>query len=143
MFDLDWDDDDFVAVAQRQCVEEDAAAEAGGPVLVCDTDALATTVWQERYRGRVTGAVWRVARRMPPRALYVLTDHRGVGFDDDGFRDGEHLRPWMTDRFREVLGGAGVRWIEVDGDRAARLERALAAIDEVVAQGWDLAAPLG
>lgn len=143
VFDLDWDDADFVAVAHRQCADEDAAAEAGGPVLVCDTDALATTVWQERYRGRVTDAVWRVARQMPPRALYILTDHQDVGFDDDGLRDGEHLRPWMTDRFREVLGGAGVRWIEVRGDRATRLERALAAVDEVLAEGWELAAPLG
>ncbi len=141
VFDLDWDDADFVAVAHRQCADEDAAAEAGGPVLVCDTDALATTVWQERYRGRVTDVVWRVAHQMPPRALYVLTDHQDVGFDDDGLRDGEHLRPWMTDRFREVLGGAGARWIEVRGDRAARLDRALAAVDAVLAEGWELTAP--
>jgi HTH-type transcriptional repressor of NAD biosynthesis genes len=143
VFDLEWDDADFEAVAARQCADEEAAAEAGGPVLVCDTDALATVVWQERYRGRATDAVRKVAREMPQRALYILTDHAEVRFDDDGLRDGEHLRPWMTERFREVLSQSGVRWIEARGDRASRLEQALSAVDGVLAQGWDLAAPLG
>lgn len=143
VFDLEWDDADFEDVAARQCADEEAAAEAGGPVLVCDTDALATVVWQERYRERATEAVRKIARSMPERALYILTDHVGVGFDDDGLRDGEHLRPWMTERFREVLSASGARWVEVHGDRASRLEQALSAIDGVLAEGWRLAAPLG
>lgn len=143
VFDLRWDDADFEAVAARQCADEEAAAQAGGPVLVCDTDALATTVWQERYRGRSTEAVRMIAQVMPARALYMLTDHVDVPFDDDGLRDGEQLRPWMTQRFREVLRQAGARWIELRGDRASRLELALAAVDEELARGWDLAAPLG
>jgi HTH-type transcriptional regulator, transcriptional repressor of NAD biosynthesis genes len=141
VFDLEWCDADFEAAAVRQCADEDAAAEAGGPVLVCDTDALATTVWQERYRGRMTDAVWEVAQGMRPRALYILTDHVGVGFDDDGLRDGEHLRSWMTGRFREVLTGVGANWIEVQGDRASRLDQAMAGVDRVLAEGWGLAAP--
>ena len=143
VFDLDWDDADFERVAARQCADEDAAALAGGPVLVCDTDALATTVWQERYRGRSTEPVRAIARAMPPRALYMLTDHLDVPFDDDGLRDGEQIRPWMTDRFREVLEKSGARWIEVRGNRATRLERAMAVVDEELEWGWDLAAPLG
>ena len=143
VFDLEWDDADFEAVAARQCADEDAAAAAGGPVLVCDTDALATVIWQERYRGRATEAVREIARGMAPRALYILTDHVDVGFDDDGLRDGEHLRPWMTGRFREVLAEAGARWIEVRGDRASRLAQASEAVDGLLAEGWGLAAPLG
>lgn len=143
VFDLKWDDTDFETVAARQCADEDAAAAVGGPVLVCDTDALATVVWQERYRGQATEAVREIARGMAPRALYILTDHVDVGFDDDGLRDGEHLRPWMTGRFREVLAKAEVRWIEVRGDRASRLAQALEAVDGTLAEGWGLAAPLG
>ena len=30
---------------------EDAAARLGGPVLVCDTDAFAVGIWNERYLG--------------------------------------------------------------------------------------------
>jgi NadR type nicotinamide-nucleotide adenylyltransferase len=143
VFDLEWDDTDFETVAARQCANEDSAAEAGGPVLVCDTDALATTIWQERYCGRSTESVRAIARKMSPRALYILTDHEDVPFDDDGLRDGEQLRPWMTARFREVLEESGARWIEVRGDRASRLGQAVAAVEQELARGWDLAAPLG
>jgi hypothetical protein len=41
----------LIDVAARQNAAEDAPA-AAGPVLVCDTDAFATTIWYERYRGR-------------------------------------------------------------------------------------------
>jgi nicotinamide riboside kinase len=112
-------------------------------VLVCDTDALATTVWQERYLGATTPAVARAAAAMPPRSLYILTNEEGVPFEDDGLRDGEHLRGWMTGRFREVLAAQAVPWIEVAGSRPARLRRALRAVDELLAGGWGLADPLG
>ncbi|MFC9324304.1 AAA family ATPase [Kitasatospora sp. NPDC057015] len=143
VFDLEWDDRDFELVCRRQCADEERAARAGGPVLVCDTDALATTVWQERYLGAVTAPVRASAAGLPPRALYLLTSDEGVPFDDDGLRDGEHLRPWMTGRFREVLAAGRTPWLELRGDRFERLERALAAVDTLLAEGPRLADPLG
>jgi NadR type nicotinamide-nucleotide adenylyltransferase len=143
IFDLEWRDADFAAVARRQTGDEDRAARRGGPVLVCDTDALATTVWQERYMGAATPEVQAEAASMPPRSLYILTSDDGVPFEDDGLRDGEHLRPWMTGRFREVLASQDVAWIEVHGDRAERLRHALAAVDAMLAAGWELAEPMG
>ena len=141
--DLEWDDCDFELVGRRQNQAEQHAARTGGPVLVCDTDTLATTVWQERYRGRATAPVRALAAALPPRALYLLTSHEGVAFEDDGLRDGEHLRPWMTNRFREVLGATGTPWLELHGDRPSRLARAVAAVDRILADGWGLAHPLG
>jgi NadR type nicotinamide-nucleotide adenylyltransferase len=143
IFDLVWTDADFAAVAARQTADEDKAARTGGPVLVCDTDALATTIWQERYTGATTPDVAALAAAMPERALYILTGDADVPFHDDGLRDGEHLRPWMTGRFREVLADSPVRWIEVAGDRSERLRRALEAVDAVLAEGWRLGEPLG
>lgn len=67
---------------------------------------------------------WR--RRRRPEAgrpdRYVLTSPEGVPFEQDGLRDGEHLREWMTERFREVLDESGVEWIEVGGGREERVE---------------------
>ena len=143
IFDLEWSDEDFVDVARRQNTDEDRAARHGGPILVCDTDALATTVWQERYMGAVTADVQNAAASMPPRALYILSSDEGVPFDDDGLRDGEHLRPWMTERFRDVLAAQDAPWIEVVGDRATRVRLALDAVDAMLAAGWGLADPLG
>ncbi|MER8183792.1 AAA family ATPase [Kitasatospora sp. NPDC094015] len=143
VFDLAWDDADFELVCRRQNGAEERAARAGGPVLVCDTDALATTVWQERYRGAVTEPVRQLAAGIPPRALYLLTTDEGVPFHDDGLRDGEHLRPWMTGRFREVLAAGRTPWLELSGDRQERLRAALGAVDRMLAEGMRMAAPPG
>ncbi|MDG4833173.1 AAA family ATPase [Solwaraspora sp. WMMD1047] len=137
--DVEWSPEDFVAVARAQNRAEDDAARDGAPILVCDTDSRVTQVWQERYLGAASPATV-AAARLPD--LYLLTDHAGVPFDDDGLRDGEHLREWMTGRFREVLGAAGVPVREVTGRPRTRLAAALAACDDLLARGWGLAPPL-
>ena len=147
MDDLLWLEEDFEAIALAQQAAEDAAAAAGGPVLVCDTDAFATDVWFTRYVGGSSPAVLRVAESGPAPALYLLTDHVGVTFEQDGIRDGEHLREWMTGEFRRRLKlraeQTGASVVEVSGSRRVRLVAALAAVDAVVSAGWQLADPLG
>ena len=140
--DVAWCEADFVTIAETQTANEANAAGEGSPVLVCDTDALATTVWHERYRGCRSASVEAVAVAMPPRALYLLTDHIGVPFEDDGLRDGEHLRAAMTARFRQVVTASGTPWVELRGGRAARLAQALEAVDARVATGWGFTPPL-
>jgi nicotinamide riboside kinase len=110
-------------IARRQQRDEDRAALASGPILVCDTDALATCIWQERYLGRSTADVEAIAasRRY---ALTVLTAD-DIPFVQDGYRDGEHIRGWMTQRFRERLRQP---WIEVRGTVEARVEAVLTAL---------------
>lgn len=139
VFDLTWSRSDFVEVAAAQNAAEDAAARDGSPILVCDTDARATAIWEERYRGSTSPQV-RAAARTPD--LYLLTSHVGVPFEDDGLRDGEHLRAWMTDRFRAELRGSGLPVLELSGPPRARLAAALDACDALLAKGWSLAAPL-
>jgi HTH-type transcriptional regulator, transcriptional repressor of NAD biosynthesis genes len=134
-----WHESDFVHIAAEQTRREDEAARHGGPVLVCDTDALATCVWHERYRGGGSAAVDAVAAAMPPRALYLLTDHREVAFEDDGLRDGEHIRPWMTDRFAQVLRAGRVPWKPVTGAPEERLAAALRHVDDVMPAWWAFA----
>jgi nicotinamide riboside kinase len=100
-------------------------------------------VWEERYRGSASDEGQHlVALRRPP-ALYLLTDHVGVAFEDDGLRDGEHLRHWMTERFEQVLAAQPAPWLKVTGSHSQRLTQATAAIDQVLADGWHFAAPLG
>jgi HTH-type transcriptional regulator, transcriptional repressor of NAD biosynthesis genes len=136
-FDIAWESPDFVHVAQAQCRAENAAAAHGSPVLMCDTDAMATRIWHERYMGSSNAAVDVIAAAMPPRALYILTSDEGVPFEDDGLRDGEHLRHGMTQRFREVLAAQAVPWIEVCGTPPARCQTSLHAIDTLMARQWD------
>jgi len=140
--DIAWQTDDFVVVATEQCRRENRAARLGSPVLVCDTDALATCLWHERYLGCASAAVAAIAQAMPARALYLLTSDEGVPFEDDGLRDGEHLRAWMTARFRTLLAAQSVPWIELRGSPAERCAAALAAVDRVRRSAWNFAPPL-
>ena len=118
-----WTDVDFEVIARRQQRDEDRAARISGPILVCDTDALATCIWQERYMGRSTGPVETIAASRSY-ALSVLTSD-DIPFVQDGLRDGEHLRGWMTGRFRERLRDP---WIEVRGSVAERVDQVLTAL---------------
>ncbi|MBK9032193.1 MAG: AAA family ATPase [Myxococcales bacterium] len=139
---LAWDTADFVDIARAQAAREAALARASAPVLVCDTDAFATGVWHERYRGAPADAVDALGAAAPYH-LYLATHHDDVPFAQDGLRDGEHVRAWMTARFAERLTATGRRWQWLRGDRAAREGAALAAIDRLLAAGWAFAAPLG
>ncbi|MGW5054623.1 AAA family ATPase [Actinokineospora sp. NPDC004072] len=134
--DLVWTDGDFVDVAVRQSAAEDAAVR--GPLLVCDNDAWAATVWAERYLGRPCALP--IPTREP--ALYLLTDHVGVPFEQDGWRDGEHLRAWMTARFARGLRDRGVPWVLLSGSPQHRLRRAVRACAEALRTRLRWAEPL-
>ncbi|MBU2667357.1 AAA family ATPase [Actinoplanes bogorensis] len=137
IFDVTWDRADFAEVAATQNAHEDEAARLGSPVLFGDTDALATTIWEERYLGDTSDAV-RDQVREPD--LYLLTHDAGVPFVDDGLRDGQHIRAWMTQRFAAVLTGAPVH--HLTGSYRQRLHTAIEATDELLARGWTFEPPL-
>ncbi|MER6997349.1 AAA family ATPase [Streptomyces sp. NPDC000410] len=139
--DVTFTTDDFPLIARRQSELEDAAARTGSPVLICDTDAFATTIWHERYMGGPSAEVAEIAARGRGH-LWLLTDHRDVPFEDDGLRDGEHLRPWMTDRFADRLTRTGRRFVRLSGPPEQRLRAAVAAVDALLAGGWQFADPL-
>lgn len=138
--DLVWTVGDFVDVARAQAAAEDALA-GTAPLLVCDNDPWAATIWCERYMGAAHPLVAEeVGERRP--ALYVLTDHVGVPFHQDGWRDGEHLRSWMTARFARALRERGVPWVLVTGHHRHRLSRAVRACDEALRAHFAWSAPL-
>lgn len=135
MENLDWTEDDFIHIGREQNRWEDEAAATSSPLLVCDTDALATTVWHERYRGCPSDSVVELASRSPARALYVLTDETDVPFVQDGLRDGEHIRTSMNQRFEEVLKAQSSPWFRIQGTREQRLTRLLGEVDSLLAAG--------
>ncbi|MDP3714575.1 MAG: AAA family ATPase [Mycobacteriales bacterium] len=122
-----WASQEFDDIAVEQSRQEDVLArETPVPWLIADTDALATAVWHERYLGIRSRSVEALAASRPP-ALYVLTSD-DVPFVQDGLRDGEHLRPWMTERFREVLRQQPAPWLEVRGSVADRVAAVLTTL---------------
>jgi NadR type nicotinamide-nucleotide adenylyltransferase len=127
---IGWKTEDFVHIATRQQSAEDAAARRSEALLICDTDALATSVWHERYLGFRSSEVEGLAASRSY-ALYILTGD-DIPFVQDGTRDGEHVRGWMTRRFREVLAARPEPWLELRGDRRHRLSVAVEYLDSLL-----------
>jgi NadR type nicotinamide-nucleotide adenylyltransferase len=136
---LVWTVGDFVDVAVRQAADEDAAA-GTSPILVCDNDSWAATVWCERYLGRTHPDVEAAAGARPH--LYLLTDHVGVPYEQDGWRDGEHVREPMTALFVRRLMARGVPWALVAGHPAHRLRQAVRLCDQLLVARFRFADPL-
>ncbi len=130
--DLVWTSAEFTRIASRQTAEIDRAA-TERPMVVADTDALATSVWHDRYVGGPHQPALDLADQNPP-DLYLLTTPEGVPFVDDGLRDGEHVRVDMTRAFEAALDGCGVPWSPVSGDRVARLAQSIRLVDDLLAR---------
>lgn len=129
--DLVWHSADFDAIGPEQTRREEAAARSGSPVLICDTDAFATAIWKRRYLGDASGGPWTA---VPPRAVYLLTDHGDVPWHDDGMREGDlAMRAAMTGWFAEALAASGHSWVMLTGSLEQRVDVALRAVEPLVA----------
>jgi NadR type nicotinamide-nucleotide adenylyltransferase len=122
-----WESREFVKIAHAQCEHEEKLAREANRVLICDTDALATGIWHERYLKSRSAEVEELAASRHYGA-YILTDC-DIPFVQDGLRDGESVRQWMTLRFEERLAARGVPWLKVSGLRSRRLAAAIERVD--------------
>jgi NadR type nicotinamide-nucleotide adenylyltransferase len=130
-----WEKADFDAVAAEQTAAEERAARSGSPVLICDTDAFATMLWERRYLGAQARPPQPWAREIPPRHLYLVTDHEGVPWQDDGLREGDlAVRAAMTGWFIDELTAAGHSWVLLTGTLEERLRLAVRSTDQILAQ---------
>lgn len=145
IWNVTWKSGDFDVIADRQSILEEEVIQAWsrgpaagpgplGPLAVCDTDVLATAIWHRRYCGTDHPHLVERARAHPP-FLYALTTPQGVPFEQDGLRDGEHLRDEMTSWFRGALARQPVPWIEVEGGRDERPAKVMQfAVQEIANQ---------
>jgi NadR type nicotinamide-nucleotide adenylyltransferase len=133
---LEWTPADFDAVAAEQTDRENQAAAAGSPLLVCDTDAFATSVWERRYLGeRARGLQPWATTELPRHDVYLLTSHEGVPWQDDGLREGDlKVRASMTGWFAQALTVAGHSWVLLTGSLAERLALAVRVTDTMLAR---------
>lgn len=136
-----WRSDEFDLIVDRQIAWEDAALRRTPvPLLVCDTDVLATALWHERYVGSPAPRILaRAALHRPD--LYLLTGDE-IPWEDDGARDGEHIRHAMQQRFRDVLAAQPVPWAELRGTPAERLAAALPLVATALAARTRFELPL-
>lgn len=127
----EWTAEDFAEIAVQQQRMEDAAA-SRSPLVICDTDALATWLWERRYLGETSTAAIEAVPVLPPRALYLLADVAGVPFEQDGIRDGEDYRESMQQWFIDLLTERGEHWALVTGSKEERLAQSIRLVDQAL-----------
>jgi HTH-type transcriptional repressor of NAD biosynthesis genes len=125
-----WSSSEFTLIAQAQVKAEQKMAREANRLLIRDTDAFATSIWHERYMGSHSPSIDGIAASHYP-SLYILTDN-DIPFVQDGFRDGEAIRNWMTGRFEEELIKRRLPWMKVSGSRTHRLNSAIQRIEPLL-----------
>lgn len=131
--DYKWHDEDFYRIGHlQQSYENELAARSNG-VIVCDTNAVATELWQRRYMGRTTTEMRQIATKDKV-DLYIITGDE-IPFVQDGIRDGEHLRHRMHRWFVSHVKKTGVPYKVVTGSRKERLASAVAAARKTIKSG--------
>lgn len=119
-----WETEDFVRIALEQQRLEDEAAIGAGPLFFCDTDAMTTGLWHERYQGGASPEVDAIGR-MRTYDLFALCD-TDIPWEADGIRLGDDTRAAMHERFVDVLTTQRSEpWVLVSGsidERCATLD---------------------
>ena len=131
--DLVWTTEDFAVIGEIQNGMENDAADRC-PLVIADTDVITTMLFERVYIGEQSYGSYLAVERMPRRDLYLITDHEGVPFENDGWREADHPREEMTEWFKEELTAAGASWILVTGSPAERLLTATEIIDLIIAR---------
>lgn len=121
-----WTHRDFANIAGGQRgLEAGLARHSKHGLLICDTNTLATHVWEEFLVGDSLV-------HADESDLFILTEL--CPWEDDGTRFGKHFRGRMQWAFKQELMMRQLPWIRVVGNRQARLAMATAAIDRLT---WD------
>lgn len=128
-----WRSEEFTVIAQTQCEREDEAARRANKILICDTDAFATSVWHRRYMSDRSPEVEAIAAEHHRPDLYLLTDVN-TPFVQDGTRDGELIREWMHNTFVCELTAQRRPFRLISGALEDRFDRAVEYIDEMITE---------
>ena len=128
---------DMLTIARGQLAAEDALARTAGPVLFCDTDALATTIWSRALFGACDPTLDALAtsRRYD---LHLLLDV-DVPFVEDPVRYLPERRAEFFALCEHALRTSGRRYVTLSGAWDDRFTNAVAAIDALLAEPTDLA----
>lgn len=125
-----WSSEEFTHIAQVQCERENEAARKANKLLICDTDAFATSIWHRRYLHERSAAVEAIVAEHRRPDLYLLTDVN-TPFEQDGTRDGAAIRHWMHETFIAELTAQQRPFQFLSGSASERLANAMAIIDDL------------
>lgn len=123
--------DDIIPIAVGQMEIENRLAKKADKVLICDTDLLETKVYSEEYYGGFVDPILDKAAKENSYDLYLLT-YIDTPWEEDDLRDRPELRREMFNAFESALKKHNRPYILLQGNKEARLNTAVKAIDEII-----------
>lgn len=131
--DRPYEEADLFEIAHGQLAQEDAAAAiAPQPFIFCDTDLQVIRVWSEHsYHHCDPRILEQIATRQYD--LYLLT-YIDIPWEDDPLREhgDPEMRQYFYNNYRDIVINSGVAWADIRGGFEERLERGIAAVEELL-----------
>jgi len=124
--------EDMVSIARGQVASERALERRATRVLFSDTDALATTLWSDFFFEDAPAIIDELARSQRYDLTLLLAPD--VPYVEDPVRYMPERRQEFFERMQRALSDAGRQVVVLDGSFEARTERALEAVDELLAR---------
>jgi HTH-type transcriptional repressor of NAD biosynthesis genes len=131
------ENDDLIPIAIGQMKMENELSKKADSVLICDTDLLETKVYSQEYYGGYVDPRLDEAAQTNTYDLYLLT-YIDTPWEADDLRDRPELRLEMFQAFENALKTHGKKYIILKGSRKKRFNKAMKAIDIVIASRKDL-----
>jgi len=138
--DAPWASPEFEQIARVHRWYEDFLAGYANRVLFCDTDPFTTAVFHAAYLDEPAPAAVLALADEHAYDLFIVCDLE-TPFVQDGGRMAGDVRGRMHDAYLARLRTADVHSLEVSGTRSQRLERAAAAVEELLADVQPRTAP--
>jgi len=113
-----WNDEDFVYISTEQNKLEETLATQANKFLICDTDSFTTNIWYERYMNKRLERlenIHQIHSQKVASFVYFLFNPKGIPFVQDGTRDGEKIREWMFDLFKQRLSEKNKLFFIIEG----------------------------
>ncbi|SNR66809.1 nicotinamide-nucleotide adenylyltransferase, NadR type [Lutibacter agarilyticus] len=123
---------DLIPIAIGQMKLENELAKKADRVLICDTDLLETKVYSEEFYGGYVHPDLEEAAKTNQYDLYLLT-YIDTPWDADDLRDRPEQRLEMFNAFENALKKYNRPYILLKGDKKTRLDKAVKAIDKILA----------
>ncbi len=123
-----YEEADLLNIAKGQIKLETKNLENATNILVCDTDLIVIEVWATVKYGRCADWILKtIAQRQYDLYLLCGTD---VTWEDDPQREHPSQREELYEQYLAILNRYKKKYIELVGNEAIRLQKAINAIDD-------------
>jgi NadR type nicotinamide-nucleotide adenylyltransferase len=130
---LPYTEGDLLNIAQGQMRIEDEFYRDGNRVLICDTNLLVIKIWSEFVFKSCNP--WIVAEMTHRQYDLHLLTNIDMPWEEDPQREHPTKRKELFDLYKRELDLLKVPFVEISGDRKARLVQATEAIKNVLSNG--------